>query len=101
MRVYLRYESQCVSNLKGGNKYLGSEPGAMNATLFVFALDLLGLALFYVVNLHTKARALTFNLFKSTLLRLLIWSPTEEFCAVTKATAGVMIKLNFNHELCF
>src|SRR6266542_5255573 len=39
------------------------------------------------------------KLLKGALFRLLVRAPAEELCAVTKAAAGEMIILNFNHQL--
>ena len=49
----------------------------MNAKLSVFARSLLCFALLYLVNPHTRAVRLGIDLFKATLLRFFVGSPTE------------------------
>jgi hypothetical protein len=71
----------------------------MNAKLFVFALSFSGFRPLYLVNPHTRAIALTAELLKATLLRLLVRPPAQELGAVTKTAASEMIKLNLNYEL--
>jgi len=44
---------------------------------------------------HAKS---TLHLIERTLLRLLIRTPAQELCAVTKAAAGEVIVLNFNDQ---
>ena len=90
---------QCGSKLKGWEQINRKSVGCGARTkLLVFALNLLGSAPIYLVNLYTKAKKLIVHLLKAALLRFLVRPPAQESGAVAKAAAGEVIKLNFNYE---
>src|SRR5882724_1694603 len=79
----------------------------MNAKLLGSALNLSGFAQIYLVNRYTRAIISKMEigvglqyLSEAAGLGFLIRAPAQELCAVTKATAGKMIILDFNYQLC-